>query len=146
MARRLPPPLAMRPLSLLLLFLVLSAPWQAAYAQDIDARAARAQDIEAREGAVIESVDLRGLPRDSLSPGLRRELDSLTGEALNRQRLTEIAARIEGELPDVVAAVRAVARPDDRARVIFLVARISDDRSLVQNINARYIVESEIGR
>src|SRR5688572_17232836 len=132
MARRLPPPLAMRPLSLLLLFLVLSAPWQAAHAQD----------IEAREGAVIESVDLRGLPRESLSPGLRRELDALTGEALNRQRLTEIAARIEGELPDVVAAVRSVARPDDRARVIFLVARISDDGSLVENINTRYVVES----
>ena len=139
-------------LSLLLLILVLGAPWQAAHAQEIDARAAhaqdidtqaaRAQDLEAREGAVIESVDLRGLPRESLSPGLRRELDSLAGEALNRQRLTEIAARIEGELPDVVAAVRSVARPDDRARVIFLVARISDDGSLVQNINARYTVES----
>jgi hypothetical protein len=42
----------------------------------------------------------------------------------------------------VVAAVRAVARPDGRARVIFLAARISDDRDLVSNINARYIVES----
>ena len=38
--------------------------------------------------------------------------------------------------------MRSVARPDDRARVIFLVARISDDGSLVQNINARYTVES----
>ena len=133
----------MRSLShLLLLILVLSVPWQAAHGQDLEARAARAQDIEAREGAIIESVDLRGLPRDSLSPGLRRELETLTGEPLNRQRLTEIAARIEREQPDVVAAVRSVARPDDRARVIFLVARISDDGSLVQNINARYTVES----
>ena len=48
--------------NLLLLTLVLCVPWQAA----------RAQDVEARDGAVIESVDL-GLPRDSLSPGLRRE-------------------------------------------------------------------------
>jgi hypothetical protein len=118
--------------TLLLLILVLGAPWQAA----------RAQDVEARDGAIIESVDLRGLPRDSLSPGLRRELDALTGEPLDPRRLTEIAARIEGEHPDVVAAVRSVARPDDRARVIFLAARISDDGSLVENINARYTVES----
>ena len=118
--------------NLLLLALVLCVPWQGA----------RAQDIEAREGAVIESVDLRGLPRESLSPGLRSELDSLSGEPLNRQRLIEIAARIESEQTDVVAAVRSVARPDDRARVIFLVAKISDDGSLVQNINARYTVES----
>jgi hypothetical protein len=122
----------MRSLSLLLLILVLCAPGQAA----------RAQDVEPRDGAVIESVDLSGLPRDSLSPGLRRELDTLTGEPLNRQQLSEIAARIEGEHPDVVAAVRYVARPDGQARVIILVARISDDGSLVQNINARYTVES----
>jgi hypothetical protein len=127
---------------LLLLILVLGAPWQAAHAQDIDAQAARTQDVEPRDGAIIESVDLSGLSRDSLSPGLRRELETLTGEPLNRERLMEIAARIEGEQPDVVAAVRFVARPDGQARVVFLVARISDDDSLVENINTRYIVES----
>ena len=144
----------MRSLSQLLLILVLTAPWQAAQAQDVESRAREAQaidaraaaraqqDSEAREGAVIESVDLRGLPRESLSPGLRRELDTLSGEPLSRQRLIEIAARIEAEHPDVVAAARSVAGPDDRARVIFLVARISDDGSLVENINTRYIVES----
>jgi len=132
----------MKSLSLLLLIFVLGAPGQAAHAQDIDARAARAQDVEPRDGAVIESVDLSGLPRDSLSPGLRRELDALTGELLNRQQLSEIAARIEGEHPDVVAAVRYVARPDGQARVVILVARISDDGSLVENINTRYTVES----
>lgn len=122
----------MRPLSLLLLTLVLVAPWQAA----------RAQDAEPREGAIIESVDLSGLPRDSLSPGLRRELDTLAGEPLSRQRLGEIAARIESEHPDVVAAVRSVARPDGQARVVFLVARISDEPDLAENINTRYTVES----
>ena len=127
---------------LLLFILVLGAPWQAAHAQDIDAQAARAQDVEPRDGAIIESVDLSGLSRDSLSPGLRRELETLTGEPLNRERLMEIAARIEGEQPDVVAAVRSVARPDGQARVVFLVARISDDDSLVENINTRYVVES----
>jgi hypothetical protein len=132
MARRLPHAFDMRPLSLLLLVLVLCAPWQAAHAQD----------TEPPEGAIIESVDVSGLPRDSLSPGLRREIEILTGEPLNRQRLGELSARIEAEHPEVVAAVRTVSRPDGRARVIFLVARISDDGSLVENINARYIVES----
>jgi hypothetical protein len=120
---------------------VLWAPWQAARAQDAEP-AARTQDVEPRDGAIIESVDLSGLPRDSLSPGLRRELDTLSGEPLDRKRVSEIAARIEGERPDVVAAVRYVARPDDRTRVIFLVARISDDGSLAENINTRYTVES----
>jgi hypothetical protein len=122
----------MKPLSLLLLTLVLCAPWQAA----------RAQDVEPPDGAIIESVDLRGLPRESLSPGLRRELETLTGEPLNRQHLSELAARIEGEQPDVVAAVRYLSRPDGQARVILLVVRIGEDSNLVENINARYTVES----
>ena len=79
MARRLPrPSWHETSLSLLLLILVLAAPWQAAHAQDFDARAAhaqdidaqaaRAQDVEPRDGAIIESIDLSGLSRDSLSP------------------------------------------------------------------------------
>ena len=132
MARRLPHAIDMRPLSLLLLFLALCVPWQAAHAQD----------TEPPEGTIIESVDVRGLPRDNLSPGLRGELDGLTGERLNRPRLTELAARIEAERPDVVVAVRTAASPDGRARVTFLVVSISDDGSLVENINARYTVES----
>ena len=121
----------MRPLSLLLLVFALCAPWPA-----------HAQDTEPPEGAIIESVDVSGLPRDSLSPGLQREIEILAGEPLNRPRLGELSARIEAEHPEVVAAVRTVSRPDGQARVIFVVARISDDGSLVENINARYIVES----
>src|SRR4029453_14780618 len=120
MARRLPHALDMRPLSLLLLTLVLCAPWTA-HAQE---------ETEPQDGAVIESVDVSGLPRDSLSPGLRREIETLTGEPLNRQPLAELATRIEAEQPEMVAAVRTIARPDGQARVIFLVARISDDGSL----------------
>ena len=142
MARRLPHAIDMRPLSLLLLILALCAPWATAHASAPSPAAAHAQDAEPPEGAIIESVDVSGLPRDSLSPGLRRELETLTGEPLNRQRLADLATRIEGEHPDVVAAVRTVARPDGQARVIFLVARISDDGGLVENINTRYIVES----
>jgi outer membrane protein assembly factor BamA len=122
----------MRPLSLLLLVLALCVPSQAAHAQDADLP----------EGTVIESVDVSGLSIDSLSPGLRRDIDALAGERLNRQRLDELAARIEEEHPDMVAAVRHAPRPNGQVRVIFLVARISDDGDLVENINTRYTVES----
>ena len=122
----------MRPLSLLLLLLALCAP----------APPAHAQDAEPPDGAIVESVEFSGLPRDVLSPGLRRDLETLTGEPLSRQRLSELAARIEGERPEFVTAVRTVARPDGQARVIFLVARISDDGNLAENINTRYMVES----
>jgi hypothetical protein len=121
----------MRPLSLLLLVLALCVPWHV-----------HAQDTEPPEGAIVESVDVRGLPLANLSSGLSRELDMLRGEKLDRKRLADLALRIEAERPESVAAVRTAASPDGRARVIFLIVSISDDGSLVENINARYTVES----
>ncbi len=103
---------------------------------------ASAQDAEPAEGARIESADVSGMALDQLSPGLRRDIDTLTGDPLERERLNRLARRIEEEHPEMVAAVRIVARPDGQARVVFLAARISDDRDLVENINARYTVES----
>ena len=120
----------MRSLVLLLLLGSLSLPPLAA-----------AQDAEPPEGTVIESVDVTGLSLDQLSVELRRDIESLAGERLNRERLNRLAARIQNEHPEVVAAVRSVARPDDTARVIFVVARISEDGDLASNINARYVVE-----
>ena len=73
---------------------------------------------------------------------MRRDIDGLAGRPLARPEVTQLARRIEEEQPDVVVAVRIVARPADEARVIFLVARISDDAGLGSNINARYTVES----
>jgi outer membrane protein assembly factor BamA len=107
---------------------------------------ANAQETDAPEGAVIEAVEMSGFSPYDLSPGLRKDLDSLVGVPLNSDRIRELASRIEGEQPEVVAATRAVTRPDGKARVIFLIGRISDDTDLVENINARYIVESvELG-
>jgi outer membrane protein assembly factor BamA len=85
---------------------------------------------------------MSGFSPYSLSPGLQKEIDSLVGSPLNRERLNQVISRIEGEQPEMVAAVRGVARPDGKAHVIFLVARISDDTDLSENINARYLVES----
>jgi len=130
MARRLPQRRDMRILALLVLLLGLPCVQ------------ANAQEADAPEGVVIDSVEMSGFSPYSLSPGLQKELDSLVDTPLNRERLNQIAARIEGEQPEVVAAVRAVPRPDGKAHVVFLVARISDDTDLSENINARYVVES----
>jgi hypothetical protein len=102
---------------------------------------ALAQPPAVPDGAIIESAEVSGIGFDDLSPGLRQDIAALAGQPLDRSRLTALAARIEGERPDVVAAVREVAVADSRARIIFLVARISDHADLVENINARYVVE-----
>src|SRR5688572_6443633 len=130
MARRLPPCRDMRTLALLFLFL------------SVLATTVRAQDADAPEGAVIDTVEMSGFSLYDLSPGLQKDINSLIGAPLSRERLTELASRIEGEQPEVVAAARSVARPDGKARVVFLVGRISDDTNLSENINARYLVES----
>jgi hypothetical protein len=92
--------------------------------------------------ARIESAEVSGLSLDALSPGLRREIDDLAGSPQDDERIDRLARRIEEEHPDVVAAVRTVARPDNQVRVVYLVARISDSDDLVSNINSRYTVES----
>jgi hypothetical protein len=103
--------------------------------------AAHAQDTVVADGTIVESAEVAGLALEQLSPGLRQEIAALAGQPLNRERLNALAARIEGEQPEVVAAVRDVAQPDGRVRVVFLVARISDNQGLAENINARYTVE-----
>jgi hypothetical protein len=130
MARRLPWGCDMRTLALLFALFALALP------------PVHAQDADAPEGAIIDTVEISGFSLHSLSPGLQKDINTLVGSALARERLNELASRIEGEQPEVVAAVRSVARPDGKAQVIFLVARISDDSDLSENINARYVVES----
>src|ERR1044072_198908 len=102
----------------------------------------RAQEAEPPGGTPIEAAEVSGIPDSQLSPGLRRDIDALAGRPLARPDVTQLARRIEEERPEVVVAVRIVARPGDEARVVFLVARISDDAGLGENINARYTVES----
>ena len=101
-----------------------------------------AQDITVFEGSLIESVEVSGLPFDQLSPGLRQDINALGGQRVSSVFIADLARRIEGERPDVVAAVRGVPRPGENVRLIFLVARINDDRDLLSNINARYTIEA----
>lgn len=98
------------------------------------------QKLTVPEGTIITSVQVRGFDIDRLSPGLRQEIRNLAGTPLNRQRLDELAARIEAERPNHVAAVRTVMDPGGEARVFFIVGR-QDSPDREDNINARYIVE-----
>lgn len=91
--------------------------------------------------AVIESADVVGLPRESLSAELRADIDALAGTPLDRDRLAALAARIDAEQPELAAAVRDVPQPDGRVRVVFVVTRIGDDETLAANINTRYAVD-----
>jgi hypothetical protein len=103
--------------------------------------AAAAQDTEPADGVRIESAEVLGIPDGQLSPGLQRDIQGLAGKALARPDLTQLARRIEEERPDVVVALRIDTRDNGEARVLFLVASISNDAGLGSNINARYIVE-----
>ena len=106
MARRLPWRCDMRTLALLFVLLGLQLP------------VANAQETDAPEGAVIDTAEVSGFPLNDLSPGLRQDINALVGTALSRERLNELASRIEGEQPEVVAAVRSVSRSDGKAREI----------------------------
>ena len=121
----------MRIQTLLLILIALGAPVQQASAQNAPAERAR-----------IEAVEVSGLPVDELSPGLRRDIDSLAGALFDEAQAERLARRIEEEHPDVVAAVRTVSRATGQVRLVFLVARIGEDGDLASNINTRYVVES----
>ena len=98
------------------------------------------QKLAAPEGTTIASAEVSGFDVARLSPGLREAIAALVGTALKKERLEELAARIEGERPRHVAAVRTVLEDDGRARVYFVVGRQSQpDRD--ENVNARYVVE-----
>ena len=92
------------------------------------------------EGTVITAVDVSGFDIGRLSPGLRQDIRALVGTPLRLDRLDALSARIEGERPRHVAAVRTVMETGGQARVIFIVGEREgrDDRD---NVNARYLVE-----
>jgi hypothetical protein len=100
---------------------------------------AQAQEIEPADGTTISSAQVSGFDLDRLSPGLKAEIGKLAGTPLDRQRLRELAARIEEEQPRYVAALRITKERDDTARVVFVVGRMRDQAQA--NVNARYVVD-----
>jgi hypothetical protein len=101
---------------------------------------ARAQEATPPDGTRIASAQVSGLELSRLSPGLQEDIGKLNGSPLDRQRVRDLAARIEAEQPRYVAAVRVTADTEANARVVFVVARMRDAEQQA-NINAKYIVE-----
>ena len=92
------------------------------------------------EGTIITSAQVTGFDIDRLSPGLRDAIRSLAETPLKQETLDALAARLEAERPNYVAAVRATMDPGGQARVFFVMGR-RDPPDRDDNINARYIVE-----
>jgi hypothetical protein len=101
---------------------------------------AHAQENTPPDGATIKSAQVSGIELSKLSPGLNEDITKLVSTALDRQKLRELAARLEAEQPRYVAAVRVTPDPDGGARVVFVVARMRDPEPQ-GDINAKYIVE-----
>lgn len=101
---------------------------------------AHAQEIEPPDGTRISSAQVSGLDLDRLSPGLRDDIGKLAGTPLDRQRLRDLASRIEAEQPRYVAALRFTTDPDGSARVVFVVGRMGDQEGQA-NVNTRYVVD-----
>jgi hypothetical protein len=110
--------------TLLLLLTLLGAPL-----------AASAQEPPVQEGAVIGSIELRGIAPDQLSRALLDDINGLVGQRFTATVVNALVSRIEAEHPDMVAAARGT------THVVFVVARIVDDQELSTDINTRYIVD-----
>jgi hypothetical protein len=99
-----------------------------------------AQRTAVPEGATITSVDVSGVGRGQLSPGLLDAIQSLAGTPLQQAALDELATRIEAERPRHVAAGRVFMDPGGAVRVVFVVGR-ARERDQDTNVNTRYTVE-----
>lgn len=97
------------------------------------------------QGTKITSVQVSGFEVSRLSPGLQEDLRGLVGTPADPEKLRELASRIEGEQPRYIAAARITADPAGGARVVFVVARVTDPNQQV-DINAKYLVESVLVR
>jgi hypothetical protein len=104
---------------------------------------ANAQETSPPDGTAIKSAQVSGIELSKLSPGLQADIAKLTGSALDRQQLRELASRLEAEQPRYVAALRVTPDPEGGARVVIVVARMRDPEHEA-NINAKYIVEDVV--
>ncbi len=93
--------------------------------------------------STVERVELSGISEDRLTPGLREDLHRLEGQKYESQAAEQLAARIQSELPDHVAAPKTLdGTQAGKVRLVFVVGEISGDDSLSSNINQRYPVAS----
>jgi hypothetical protein len=104
---------------------------------------ASAQENTPPDGTTIKSAQVSGIESSRLSPGLNEDITKLAGTALDRQKLRELASRLEAEQPRYIAAVRVTPDPDGGARVVFVVARMREAQQQA-DINAKYVVEEVV--
>ena len=84
--------------------------------------------------ATIEKTEISGISEDSLSAGLRGDLQKLVGQTYDQKAAGQIAERIQAELPEyVVTSTTGAGTASDRIVLVFVVAH---------NVNAKYVVES----
>src|SRR5262245_51273124 len=113
----------------LLLVLVLVFPVVAAFAQT-------------QPSGTVERVDVEGIPNETLGPDLRSALRELVGKPYDAQAASQLAARIESQVPNVLAAPRAIVGPTPGSiRLVFVVARTAPGGP-DSNVNSQYTVES----
>ena len=107
-------------------------------------RSASAQETPP-DGTKIVSAQVSGMDLSRLSPGLQEDLRKLVGTPLEQEKLRELAGRIESEQPRYIAAPRVTTDQAGGARVVFVVARITDPNQQL-DINAKYLVEEVMVR
>jgi hypothetical protein len=91
----------------------------------------------------IEAVEISGISEDRLSQQLRGELKAFVGQVFDSAVAGQFADRIQAEIADHVAAARTIAGTQPgQLRLIFVVARVSPEDTLGENVNEKYPIES----
>jgi hypothetical protein len=96
------------------------------------------------EGATIESAQVTGVPEESLSVDLRDALRMFVGQRYDAKAAADFAARVEREVPDVLAAPRVLAGSESaRVRLVFVIASaVPGETEQDSNVNSQYTVEA----
>lgn len=92
----------------------------------------------------VDRVEIAGVPTQRLSSDLRDAIQKLVGQPYNTAAAEQLANRIQGEVPGMVAAPRTLAGADaSHIRVVFVVAPSSSaPTGPDSNVNSQYTVET----
>src|SRR4030095_16484414 len=75
----------------------------------------------AQTAVTVEKVEVTGIPEQTLSSGLRDAMQKLTGQPFDNQAADDIAARIQSEQADSIAAVKTLpGTQPSRVRLVFV--------------------------
>ena len=93
---------------------------------------------------IVERAEIAGIANQRLSADLRDAIQKLAGQRYDAVAAEQLANRIQGEVPGMVAAPRILAGADAaHVRVVFVVARSSSaPAGPDSNVNSQYTVEA----